>query len=63
MKSCTAEVGISNHHHLVVAILKNKFSKGNPKNKFYRDYKKFDFGKFKTELYSNIDKKRGVLLF
>ena len=31
MKSCTAEVGISDHYHLVAAILKNKFIKGNPK--------------------------------
>ena len=51
-KCCTVEGGISDHHHLVASILKSEFIKGNPKTKFYRDYKKFEFEKFKTDLYS-----------
>ena len=56
-KSCTLDVGISGHHHMVATIQQSEFTKSNPKTKFYRDYEIFDIEKFKTEFYSNIDKK------
>ena len=56
-ESCTVEIGISDQQHLVGAILKSDFIKRNQKTKFYQDHKKFEIEKFKTELYSNIDKK------
>ena len=56
-KSCTVEVAISDHHHLVVSVLKSEFIKVS------KDYKKTDIEKFRAELYSNIDKKELYLLF
>ena len=38
--------GISDHHHLVSAMLNKKISKGGTKNLSCRDYKKFEENKF-----------------
>ena len=56
-KSCTDEVTISFHHHLLKASLEIEFIKRNKEEIFYRRYKSADIYKFKTELHSNIDKK------
>ena len=48
--SKTFEVGISDHHHLVLTLLRLQYIQGNPKTKFYRDYKSFNFGSFNNEL-------------
>ena len=50
MKSQTLEVGISDHHKLVLTILKSQFVKGNPKTNVYRNYKDFNTDSFKIEL-------------
>ena len=41
--SKTFEVGISDHHHLVLTSMRNQYIQGNPKIKFYRDNKSFNF--------------------
>ena len=41
--SKTFEVGISDHHHLVLTSMRSEYIQGNPKIKFYRDYKSFNF--------------------
>ena len=48
--SKTSEVGISDHHHLVLTSLRLQYIQGNPKTKFYRDYKSFNFESFNNEL-------------
>ena len=44
------EVGISNHHHLILTSMRSQHIQGNPKIKFYRDYKPFNFESFYNEL-------------
>ena len=48
--SKTFEVAISDHQHLVLASLRLQYIQGNPKTKFYRDYKSFNFESFNNEL-------------
>ena len=48
--SKTFEVGISDHHHLVLTSMRSQRIQGNPKTKFYRDYKSFNFEYFNNEL-------------
>ena len=48
--SKTFEVGISDHHHLVLTSMRNQRIQGNPKTKFYPDYKSFNFEYFNNEL-------------
>ena len=58
-----AKFEISKQHHLVSAIIiKSEFIKSNPKTTFYQDYEKFVTEKIKTELYSNIDKKKYIVI-
>ena len=44
------EVGISDHHHLVLTSTRSHYIQGNPKTKFYRDYKSFNVESFNNEL-------------
>ena len=44
------EVGISEHHSLIITTLKNQLVKGNAKTKLYRDYNEFNMDNFKAEL-------------
>ena len=46
--SKTFEVGISDHH--LLTLIRIQFVKGNPKVKFYRDYKSFNFESFNKDL-------------
>ena len=48
--SKTFEVGISDHHHIALTSLRLQYIQGNPKTKFYRDYKSFNFESFNNEL-------------
>ena len=48
--SKTFEVGISDHHHLILTSMRSQYIQGNPKIKFYRDYKSFNFESFHNEL-------------
>ena len=48
--SKTFEVGISDHHNLILTAMRSQYIQGNPKIKFYRDYKSFNFESFHNEL-------------
>ena len=48
--SKTLEGGISDHRHLILTPLRLQYIQGNPKTKFYRDYKSFNFESFNNEL-------------
>ena len=47
--------GLSDHHKMVLSVLKTKFQKAKSKQIFYRDYKRFDNTLFKNDL------KKGML--
>ena len=48
--SKTFEVGISDHRHLVLTSMRSQNIQGNPKIRFYRDYKSINFESFNNEL-------------
>ena len=48
------EVGISDHHSLIVTALRSQLVKGNAKTKLYRDYNSFDIKLFKEDLDKNL---------
>ena len=48
--SKTFEFGISDHRLLTLTSMRIQFIKGNPKVKFYRDYKSFNFEFFNNDL-------------
>ena len=54
MKSRTFITGISDFHALTTSIMKLTYTKGNPKIKFYRDYKNFDNDLFKVGLENSL---------
>ena len=50
MKSQMVLTGISDFHALTLTIMRNALCKGNPKTKFYRDFKNLDCEMFESEL-------------
>ena len=48
------EVGISDHHSLIVTALRSQLVKGIAKTKLYRDYNLFDIKLFKEDLDKNL---------
>ena len=48
------EVGISDHHSLIVTALKSLLLKGNAKTKLYRDHNSFNMDHFKEDLDNNL---------
>ena len=48
--SKTFEFGISDHHLLTLTSMRIQFIKGNPKIKFHRNYKSFNFESFNNDL-------------
>ena len=48
------EVGISDHHSLIVTALKSLLLKGNAKTKLYRDYNSFNIDHFNEDLDNNL---------
>ena len=48
------EVGISDHHSLIVTALKSLLRKGNAITKLYRDYSSFNINHFKEDLDNNL---------
>ena len=44
------ETGLSNHHHMILTMLKITFQQKEPKCFIYRDYKNFTFENFKSDL-------------
>ena len=55
------EVGISDHHSLIITALKSQLVKENAKTKLYCDYSEFDMDNFKAELDDKL--KSGVVNF
>ena len=54
-----SEVGISDHHSLIITALKSQLVKGNAKTKLYPDYSEFNMDNFKAELDDKL--KSGVV--
>ena len=52
--------GISDFHSLVVSSLKQTFSKGKPRMKFYRDYKNFNNDLFQKDLKENLAQEKDL---
>ena len=48
------EVGISDHHSLIVTALKSLLRKGNAKTKLYQDYNSFNMDQFKEDLDNSL---------
>ena len=48
--SCTIETGISDHHRMIITVLKTYFKKLKPSIIKYRSYANFDEDSFKTDL-------------
>ena len=46
--------GLSDHHHMVYAMLKTTFQKSKPKQLTYRDFKNFYFESLKNDLLENM---------
>ena len=53
------QVGISDHHSLIITALKSQLVKGNGKTKLYGDYSEFNMDHFKAELGDKL--KSGVV--
>ena len=51
----TISSGLSDHHKMVVTVLKNTFSKMKPKEIIYRSYTNFDKEIFKSDLKDNLE--------
>ena len=51
----TISSGLSDHHKMVVTVLKNTFSKMKPKEIIYRSYTNFDKEIFKSDLRDNLE--------
>ena len=52
--SNVSEVGISDHHSLIMTALRSQLVKGNAKTKLYRDYNTFDIKLFTEDLDKNL---------
>ena len=48
----SCETGISDHHHLIISIMKTIFASEEPEKFVYRDYKIFSHESFKNDLLS-----------
>ena len=48
------EVGIFDHHSLIVTASKSVLLKGNAKTKLYQDYSSFNIDQFKEDLDNNL---------
>ena len=48
--STTVETGLSDHHKMIITMMKGKFKKKDPKIINFRCYKKFDDNLFRDEL-------------
>ena len=54
MKSDVYETGISDHHKMIISVLRKTFAKGKTKTVFYRCYKNFDQDSFNETLNRRI---------
>ena len=58
MGSNSIETGLSDHHHMIHAILKTKFEKFKPKKSIYRNFKQYDSNQFKLDIFSSTSAMR-----
>ena len=54
MKTNSFETGLSDHHHMIYTILKTKFEKFEPKKSIYRNFKQYDSGQFKLDIFNTV---------
>ena len=54
MKTNSVEAGLSDHHHMIHAILKTKFEKFKPKKSIYRNFKQYDSEQFKLDICNSM---------
>ena len=52
--TCTLECGLSDHHKMIITVLKTSIPKQGPTLVKYRDYKKFNDAHFRQDLQNNI---------
>ena len=55
MKLMTLEIGISDHHKMIMIIFRSTFAKGKLKTFYYRCYKKFNLEQLQMELKEKLD--------
>ena len=53
--SMTLETGLSDHHKMIITVLKRYFKKNDPITINYRDFKSFDGLQFRNELIKNLE--------
>ena len=53
------ETGLSDHHHMILTMLKTTFQQKEPKCLIYRDYKNFIFENFKSDLQEALQSCKG----
>ena len=54
MKTNSLETGLSDHHHMIYTILKTKFEKFEPKKSIYRNFKQYDSGQCKLNIFNTV---------
>ena len=54
MKTNSFETGLSDHHHMIYAILKTKFEKFEPKKLIYGNFKQFDSEQCKLDICNSM---------
>ena len=55
MESMALETGISDHHKMIMTILRSTFAKGKAKTFYYRCYKNSNLEQFQMELKEKLD--------
>ena len=63
MKTNSFEIGLSHHHHMIYTILKIKFEKFESKKSIYRNFKQFDSGHCKLDIFNAVSVMRTHVAF
>ena len=58
MKSSSIENGLSDHHHMIHALLKTKFEKFEPKKSINHYFKQYGGDQFKLDIFNSISAMR-----
>ena len=54
MKTNSFETGLSDHHHMTYTSLKKKVEKFERKKSIYRNFKQYDSGQFKLDIFNTM---------
>ena len=54
---------MSDHHHMIHNILKTKFEKFEPKISIFRNFKQYDSGRFKLDIFNSMSAMRAHAAF